>query len=99
MHQDLIDGVDWLVKQGVADQKKVAIIGGSYGGYATLVGLTFTPDVFACGVDIVGPSNIVDAAEDDPAVLGPDEGDVQQARRRPGEGGGLPERALAALRG
>ena len=59
MHQDLIDGVDWLVKQGVADSKKVAIAGGSYGGYATLVGLTFTPDVFACGVDIVGPSSIV----------------------------------------
>ena len=59
MHQDLIDGVNWIVKQGVADPKKVAIVGGSYGGYATLVGLTFTPDVFACGVDIVGPSNIV----------------------------------------
>jgi dipeptidyl aminopeptidase/acylaminoacyl peptidase len=59
MHQDLIDGVDWLVKQGVADPKRVAIAGGSYGGYATLVGLTFTPDVFACGVDIVGPSSIV----------------------------------------
>jgi dipeptidyl aminopeptidase/acylaminoacyl peptidase len=59
MHQDLIDGVNWLVKQGVADPKKVAIAGGSYGGYATLVGLSFTPDVFACGVDIVGPSNIV----------------------------------------
>jgi dipeptidyl aminopeptidase/acylaminoacyl peptidase len=58
MHQDLIDAVDWIVKQGVADPKKVAIMGGSYGGYATLVGLTFTPDVFACGVDIVGPSNI-----------------------------------------
>ncbi|HEV3383290.1 MAG TPA: S9 family peptidase [Gemmata sp.] len=59
MHQDLIDGVDWLVKQGVADPKRVAIAGGSYGGYATLVGLTFTPDVFACGVDIVGPSSLV----------------------------------------
>lgn len=59
MHQDLIDGVNWLVKQGVADQKKVAIAGGSYGGYATLVGLSFTPDVFCCGVDIVGPSSIV----------------------------------------
>jgi dipeptidyl aminopeptidase/acylaminoacyl peptidase len=59
MHRDLIDGVEWLVKQGVADPKRVAIAGGSYGGYATLVGLTFTPDVFACGVDIVGPSNIV----------------------------------------
>jgi dipeptidyl aminopeptidase/acylaminoacyl peptidase len=59
MHDDLIDAVEWIVKQGVANPKKVAIMGGSYGGYATLVGLTFTPDVFACGVDIVGPSNIV----------------------------------------
>ncbi|MBP3957656.1 S9 family peptidase [Gemmata sp. G18] len=59
MHQDLIDAKEWIVKQGVADSKKVAIMGGSYGGYATLVGLTFTPDEFACGVGIVGPSNIV----------------------------------------
>ncbi|HVK07682.1 MAG TPA: S9 family peptidase [Gemmataceae bacterium] len=59
MHQDLIDAVNWIVKKGVADPKKVAIMGGSYGGYATLVGLTFTPDLFACGVDIVGPSSIV----------------------------------------
>jgi dipeptidyl aminopeptidase/acylaminoacyl peptidase len=59
MHDDLIDGVNWLIQRGVADPKKIAIMGGSYGGYATLVGLTFTPDVFACGVDIVGPSNII----------------------------------------
>jgi dipeptidyl aminopeptidase/acylaminoacyl peptidase len=59
MHDDLIDAVDWLVKEGVADPKKVAIMGGSYGGYATLVGVSFTPDKFCCGVDIVGPSNIV----------------------------------------
>jgi dipeptidyl aminopeptidase/acylaminoacyl peptidase len=59
MHQDLIDGVNWIVKEGVADPKKIAIMGGSYGGYATLVGLTFTPDTFCCGVDIVGPSNIL----------------------------------------
>jgi dipeptidyl aminopeptidase/acylaminoacyl peptidase len=58
MHQDLIDGVEFLTQSGVADPKKVAIMGGSYGGYATLVGLSFTPDVFACGVDIVGPSSI-----------------------------------------
>jgi dipeptidyl aminopeptidase/acylaminoacyl peptidase len=58
MHWDLIDGKNWAVKQGYADPKKVAIIGGSYGGYSTLVGLTFTPDEFACGVDICGPSNI-----------------------------------------
>jgi dipeptidyl aminopeptidase/acylaminoacyl peptidase len=59
MHQDLIDAKEWLVKEGIADPKKVAIAGGSYGGYATLVGLTFTPEEFACGVDIVGPSNII----------------------------------------
>jgi dipeptidyl aminopeptidase/acylaminoacyl peptidase len=59
MHTDLIDGKDWAVEQGYADPRKVCIMGGSYGGYATLVGLTFTPDDFACGVDIVGPSNLV----------------------------------------
>lgn len=59
MHDDLLDAVDWAVKEGVAKKDKIAIMGGSYGGYATLVGLTFTPDTFACGVDIVGPSNIV----------------------------------------
>lgn len=58
MHDDLLDAVEWAVKEKVADPARVAIMGGSYGGYATLVGLTFTPDTFACGVDIVGPSNI-----------------------------------------
>ena len=58
MHDDLIDAVEWAVEQGIADRDRVAIMGGSYGGYATLVGLTFTPEVFACGVDIVGPSNL-----------------------------------------
>ncbi|NES77624.1 MULTISPECIES: S9 family peptidase [unclassified Okeania] len=59
MHDDLIDGVNWLVEKGIADKDKIAIMGGSYGGYATLVGLTFTPEVFAAGVDIVGPSNLI----------------------------------------
>lgn len=58
MHDDLIDAVDWAVKRGVTTKDKVAIMGGSYGGYATLAGLTFTPEEFACGVDIVGPSNL-----------------------------------------
>jgi dipeptidyl aminopeptidase/acylaminoacyl peptidase len=58
MHDDLIDAVKWAVDQKIADESKVAIYGGSYGGYATLVGLTFTPDTFCCGVDIVGPSNL-----------------------------------------
>ena len=58
MHDDLIDAVQWAVAEGVTTPDKVAIMGGSYGGYATLVGLTFTPDTFACGVDIVGPANL-----------------------------------------
>lgn len=58
MHDDLIDAVDWAVSKKITPKDKVAIMGGSYGGYATLAGLTFTPDVFACGVDIVGPSNL-----------------------------------------
>ncbi|TKS55137.1 S9 family peptidase [Luteimonas yindakuii] len=58
MHDDLIDAVQWAVAEGVTTEDKVAIMGGSYGGYATLVGLTFTPDTFACGVDIVGPANL-----------------------------------------
>ncbi|MEO8018983.1 MAG: S9 family peptidase [Pseudomonadota bacterium] len=58
MHDDLLDAVAWAVKQKITMADKVAIYGGSYGGYATLVGLTFTPDTFACGVDVVGPSNI-----------------------------------------
>jgi dipeptidyl aminopeptidase/acylaminoacyl peptidase len=58
MQDDLLDAVDWAVKSGVATRDKVAIMGGSYGGYATLAGLTFTPTAFTCGVDIVGPSNL-----------------------------------------
>ncbi|HLW02117.1 MAG TPA: S9 family peptidase [Ktedonobacterales bacterium] len=59
MHYDLVDGVQWAIDQGIADPKKVAIFGGSYGGYAALVGATFTPDLFCCAVDIVGPSNLI----------------------------------------
>ena len=58
MHDDLLDATDWAVAQGVTTPDKVAIMGGSYGGYATLAGVTMTPDKFACGVDIVGPSNL-----------------------------------------
>jgi dipeptidyl aminopeptidase/acylaminoacyl peptidase len=67
MHDDLLDAVQWAVKEKIADKDKVAIMGGSYGGYATLVGLTMTPDVFACGVDIVGPSNIATLLKTVPA--------------------------------
>ncbi|URX62532.1 S9 family peptidase [Luteibacter anthropi] len=58
MHDDLLDAVKWAVDQKITSPEQVAIMGGSYGGYATLAGLTFTPDTFACGVDIVGPSNL-----------------------------------------
>ena len=58
MHDDLIDAVNWAVKQGVTSADKVAIMGGSYGGYAALAGVAFTPTTFACAVDIVGPSNL-----------------------------------------
>jgi dipeptidyl aminopeptidase/acylaminoacyl peptidase len=58
MHDDLIDTVRWAVKEGIADEKKVAIMGGSYGGYAALAGAAFTPEVFRCAVDIVGPSSL-----------------------------------------
>lgn len=58
MHDDLLDAVDYLVGQGYVDAERVAIYGGSYGGYAALIGATFTPDVFACAVSMVGPSNL-----------------------------------------
>lgn len=59
MQDDITWGVKYLVEQGIVDTEKVGIMGGSYGGYATLAGLAFTPDVFACGVSIVGPSNLI----------------------------------------
>jgi dipeptidyl aminopeptidase/acylaminoacyl peptidase len=66
MHEDLLDAVAFAVHEGIADAKRIAIMGGSYGGYATLVGLTFTPEVFACGVDLVGPSNLLTLLESIP---------------------------------
>jgi dipeptidyl aminopeptidase/acylaminoacyl peptidase len=71
MHDDLIDAVDWAVSEGITHEDSVAIAGASYGGYATLVGVTFTPDRFACGVDIVGPSNLVTVLESFPAYWRP----------------------------
>ncbi len=71
MHDDLLDACDWAVNEGIADTDKIAIMGGSYGGYATLVGLTFTPERFACGVDIVGPSNLMTLLETIPPYWQP----------------------------
>lgn len=59
MQNDITDGVNWLIKSGIADPKRVAIYGASYGGYATLAGITFTPDLYTCAVDYVGVSNLV----------------------------------------
>jgi dipeptidyl aminopeptidase/acylaminoacyl peptidase len=71
MHEDLVDAVTWAEKGQIADPTKVAIYGGSYGGYSTLVGVTFTPDTFACGVDLFGPSNLVTLEQSIPPYWAP----------------------------
>ncbi|TRW79302.1 S9 family peptidase [Mycolicibacterium sp. 018/SC-01/001] len=71
MHDDLIDGVDWAIEQGYADRERVAIFGGSYGGYAALVGITFTPDVFAAAVDYVGISDLANFMRTLPPIARP----------------------------
>ncbi len=71
MHNDLVDAVQWAVDEGHAAADRVAIMGGSYGGYATLAGMTFTPELFACGVDIVGPSNLITLIESIPPYWAP----------------------------
>ncbi|MET0457094.1 MAG: S9 family peptidase [Mycobacterium sp.] len=71
MHDDLIDAVNWAVDQGYADRNRVAIVGGSYGGYAALVGVTFTPDVFAAAVDYVGISSLENFMRTLPEVARP----------------------------
>mgnify|MGYP000268295437 CR=1 FL=1 len=68
---DLLDGVNWAIQAGIADSQKVAIMGGSFGGYATLLGLTRAPETFACGVDIVGPSNLMTLLETIPPYWKP----------------------------
>jgi dipeptidyl aminopeptidase/acylaminoacyl peptidase len=67
MQDDLVDAAEWAVSQGIAERNKVAIYGGSYGGYAVLAALAFTPEKFACGVDLFGPSNLVTQVESDAA--------------------------------
>ncbi len=67
MQDDITWGVKHLVAEGIADPKRVAILGGSYGGYATLAGVAFTPDVYRAGVDIVGPSNLITLLDSIPA--------------------------------
>ncbi len=71
MQHDLSDAVAWAVEQGIADPERICIFGGSYGGYATLAGLAFTPELYACGVDIVGPSNLRTLFESIPPYWAP----------------------------
>ncbi|MEN8006159.1 MAG: S9 family peptidase [Candidatus Krumholzibacteriota bacterium] len=71
MQHDVTDAVEWLIAEGVADPARVGIFGGSYGGYATLAGVTFTPDLYACGVPYVGPSNLVTLVESFPEYWKP----------------------------
>ncbi len=71
MQDDLLDALNWAIAENIADPKRVAIMGASYGGYATLVGLTSTPDTFACGVDIVGPTNLVTLLKTIPSFWAP----------------------------
>jgi dipeptidyl aminopeptidase/acylaminoacyl peptidase len=63
MHEDLVDTVRWAIDEGIADPTRVAIYGASYGGYAALAGATFTPELFRCAVDVVGPSNLITMIE------------------------------------
>jgi dipeptidyl aminopeptidase/acylaminoacyl peptidase len=71
MQHDITDAVNWLIEEGVADPARVGIFGGSYGGYATLAGVTFTPDLYACGVPYVGPSNLITLIESFPEYWKP----------------------------
>ena len=71
MHDDLMNAVGYITGQGWADRDRIAIYGGSYGGYAALVGAAFTPDVFRCAVDIVGPSNLKTLLETIPPYWAP----------------------------
>lgn len=71
MQHDLTDSVQWAIDEGIADPENICVYGGSYGGYACLAGLAFTPDVYKCGVDIVGPSNIKTLLDSIPAYWGP----------------------------
>ena len=82
MHDDLIDAVNWSVEKGIGEPEKIAIMGGSYGGYAALAGLTFTPKTFACGVDIVGPSNLITLLETIPPYWKPV---IEQFTKRVGD--------------
>lgn len=82
MHDDLIDAVNWSIDNKIANPEKIAIMGGSYGGYAALAGVTLTPKTFACAVDIVGPSNLITLLETIPPYWKPE---IEQFAKRVGD--------------
>ncbi len=71
MQHDITDGVNWLIEQGIADEDRICIFGGSYGGYATLAGVTFTPDLYSCAIPYVAPSSLITLVESFPAYWRP----------------------------
>ena len=81
MQDDITWGVKYLVDKGISDPKRVGIFGGSYGGYATLAGVAFTPDLYAAAVDLFGPSNLITLLDFIPP-LGADPQDVPRAHGR-----------------
>lgn len=85
MQDDITDAAEWLVSEGIADPQRLAIFGGSYGGFAVLSGLTKTPDLYRCGVDIVGPSNILTWLETIPPYWKPFEALVHRRVGHPTE--------------
>lgn len=91
MQHDITDGVNWLIDQGIADPKRIGIYGASYGGYAALAGLTFTPELYSCGVSYVGPSNLFTLLENLPAYWEPEKEMMYEMI-------GHPERDSALLR-
>ena len=76
MQDDISDGVEWLIENGIADPKRIAIVGGSYGGFAALAGLAFTPDLYACGVSLFAASNLPDFVRETPEDWMPFFGDL-----------------------
>ena len=95
--EDQLDAVQWAIGKGIADSTRIAIMGGSFGGYSTLAGLTFTPDVFACGVDIVGPSSLITLSGIHAPLLETDAGAIHHPCGRPPHRRGpcLADQALA----
>ncbi len=95
MQDDITDGAQWLIKEGVADPKRLAIYGASYGGYATLAGVTFTPDLYAAAVDYVGVSNLFTFMNTIPPYWRPILPKVPRHGRPPREGQGATDGHVA----